>query len=499
MGSEVVQESFCEADYAKFGERLGHCVDVLGKILARPGFGAGPPSLGAELELALIDARGRALPLNRAVLAETLDPRFTVELNRFNLECNLRPCALAGRPFAALREELMSALSEIRTAAARHGGRVVPIGILPTLRPDDLQASAMTDSARYRALSAALRRLRDRPFQFRIDGLDSLRLETEDVTFEGAATSLQIHLRVAPEDFADAFNAAELATGPILAVSGNSPIFLERRLWDETRIALFKQAVDDRTLQAQARRRSPRVGFGSGWVEEGALELFEAARAHEVLLPVSSEEDPVEAFSAGRTPRLDEIRLHQGTVWSWNRPIYDSADGGHLRIELRALPAGPSISDMIANSAFLVGLTRGLMPMIRTRTRRWPFAWAEENFYRAAQRGLSATLVWPDPEGAEESRRVPAAELVRELLPVARQGLESAGIELADFEPWLGIIAARCANGQTGAVWQRAALRAHETRGRSRPDALSDMLEDYLVHSQADQPVHTWPIPESGP
>jgi gamma-glutamyl:cysteine ligase YbdK (ATP-grasp superfamily) len=473
--------------------RLQHCLVALRELLARPGFGEGAPSIGAELEFALVDAEARPLPLNLKVVGETVDPRVTVELDRFNLECNLRPTSLAGRPFSFLRHEIDDALGEVRRAAAAHGGRIAVIGILPTLRANDLQSSAMTDHPRYRLLSEALRRIRQEPFQVRIDGAEPLEIECDDVTFEGAATSLQVHLRVAPGDFAALFNAAQLATAPVLATAGNSPTFLGRRLWEETRVALFKQAVDDRNEHGRRVRRVARVSFGTGWVVEGAWELFAQAIAlHEVLLPMLSDEDPLACALAGRVPQLEEVRLHQGTVWSWNRPVYDSDGGGHLRIEMRALPAGPTAIDMLANTAFLVGLSLGLAPHVEALTGALPFEQARQNFYRAAQSGLDASLTWPDgPGGGLHSER--AENMIPRLLPLARSGLAEAGVEGDEIDELLALIAERCARRQTGASWQRQVLADLEER-LERRRALAVMLERYMVLSESGEPVHTWPL-----
>jgi gamma-glutamyl:cysteine ligase YbdK (ATP-grasp superfamily) len=492
MGRAIDQGEFLDEDYQRFSLRLQHCLIALRELLGRPDFGGGPASIGAELEFALVDADARPLPLNHKIVGETIDPRVTVELDRFNLECNMDPTSLAGRPLTFLREEIDDSLFEVRRAAAAHDGRLAVIGILPTLRAADLQSSAMTDHPRYRALSAALRRIRQEPFGVHITGRDTLEIECDDVTYEGAATSLQIHLRVAPKDFSAIFNATQLATGPVLAVAGNSPTFLGRRLWDETRVALFKQAVDDRDARGRRARRTARVSFGSDWLTDGAWELFaQAVALHEVLLPVLSDEDPLATVMAGRIPDLEEVRMHQGTVWSWNRPIYDSADGGHLRIEMRALPAGPTTVDMLANTAFLVGLALGLAPRIDTTLTRFPFEQAKQNFYRAAQAGLDAEICWPDATG--QVRRENAGALIPKLLPIAREGLLEAGVASGEADAFLTVIEERVAARQTGATWQRRVLENLEAHDERR-HALAAMLERYLVHSEAGDPVHTWPI-----
>jgi hypothetical protein len=492
VGSSVPLDRFGEDDYRRFSLRLRECLRALEVLLSDGGFGKGPASIGAELELSLVDGRGRALTVNEAVLRETRDPRFTVELDRFNIEFNALPEPLSGRPFSALREQLSTALERARHAAALHGGRVVAIGILPTLDREDLASSALTDTPRYRALAAGLKRMRRAPFHVRIDGQDSLDVLADDVTFEGANTSLQIHLRVDPERFAAFYNAAQLATTVALAASGNSPFFLQHRLWDETRIALFKQSVDHRPRIDTARTGIPRVCFGTRWLEGGALELFrESVELHAPLLPILDEEEPERALREGRVPGLRELRLHHGTVWRWNRAVFDPASGGHLRIELRALPSGPTIADMLANAAFVLGLTLGLAGEAQRLTRALAFEDVHASFYRAARSGLEAPLVWLGPGSPE---LVPARELVLALLPTAREGLLSNGVDASDVDPLLAIVAARCDVGRTGAAWQRMRLARLESSGKGRSEALRLLLDEYAERSADGEPVHRWSV-----
>jgi hypothetical protein len=286
------------------------------------------------------------------------------------------------------------------------------------------------------------------------------------------------------------FNAAQLATAPVLAAAGNSPIFLGRVLWEETRIALFEQAADDRDAPGRERLVS-RVAFGTDWLRTSVLDLFEeSVRHHEPLLPILGDQDPLLALGDGGVPRLDELRLHQGTVWRWNRAIYDSGFGGHLRIEMRPLPAGPTVTDMMANAAFLLGLTLALAPDAEEWTKKLLFARVHANFYDAARLGLEAELEWPAAGGSE---RVGAAELVRRLLPEARRGLVEAGVDAAEADRLLEVIGDRVASGQTGAVWQRRALASLE-QGADRDQALERLLERYLELQATGDPVHTWPV-----
>ena len=491
MARAIDQEHFTEGEYALFADRLRRNLEALRVVLARPGFGEGDISLGAELELCIVDGAARALGVNRDILRAHLDERLTLELDRFNLEYNLTPVPACGTPFASMERELTCALQSLNDTARPFGGRVVPIGILPTLTPADVAESALTDFPRYRALSNGLRRIRQAPFTIRIDGADPLSMRGDDITLEGANTSFQVHLRVEPGRFAATYNAAQLMTPIALALAGNSPIFCGHRLWDETRVALFKQALDVRDLEEANWRAPARVSYGHGWVREGAFELFaESAALFPCILPICGDEEPLEVARAGAMPRLDELRLQQGSVWRWNRAIYDPKGGGHLRIEMRALPAGPTPVDMVASAAFLIGLIIGVRDRIDNFLPGLPFTYAEWNFYRAAQRGPDAELLWPS-ESAPSPAQVPVRLLIEHFLPDAARGLAMLGVDVDEADRLLGVIRARLQRGVTGARWQLQRLaRCMERLGRD--DALACMMNDYIERAAEGRPVHEW-------
>ncbi len=497
MGTKVEHSTFTLEDQQAFGDKLRACLQALRSLLARPGFGLGDATLGAELELYLIDAAQGPACANHEVLQHLADPLFSYELNQFNVELNAPYGALAGRPFTHLEEQIDAALLRLRAAGSPLGVRAMPIGILPTLELRDLDPKVMTDLPRYRALDAALRARRASEFQLRINGPEPIDLHMPHVTPEGAATSWQLHLRVRPDEYRDTYNAAQLIAAPLLAVAGNSPFFLGRRLWHETRVALFKKAVDSRSDASDPdRAHSPsRVAFGSDWLTGGIEELFEREiDEHEPLLPECHAQDPMAAIAAGEIPGLHELRLHNSTVWTWNRPVYDPADGAHVRIELRALPAGPTVRDMLANSALCLGLVYAMRS--RAPESLLPFDLAHSGFYRAAQDGLDAKLWWPDADGKPVQRV--ARELVGSLLPLAQEGLLEAGIDRDECTHYLAPIHGRLQNGQTGAAWQLEYTRRHELHG-DRKQVLSDMVARYYQLSCTRQAVHTWPLDPLGP
>jgi len=487
VGIGIDRTTFAADDFCAFEARLDRNLEQFASLLRRPDFGVGPATLGAELELYLVDTEGNPLHANEAVQAAAADPRLTLELNRYNLEYNLTPGAVSDGAFQATEREIVACLADIRSHAAEHGGQVVPIGILPTLRESDFGTASITDRRRYHALVAQLIERRGSAFVIDINGRNPLKIDMADITLEGANTSFQVHFRVAPAVYADTYNAMQVATPLVLALAGNSPMLFGHALWRETRIPLFKQSIDCRQRDRYSWSEPARVNFGRGWVRQGAYELFaEQVRVYPPLLPICGDE------AGSDVGALEELRLHLSTVWLWNRPVYDPVDGGHLRVELRALPAGPTPVDMVANAAFLIGLAEGLRPRINHLLPALPFHIAEYNFYRAAQHGLSAKLVWPR-ENQHGLAEMPVTELIEACLPLAAEGLAAIETPAPEIQRYLGVIRARLETRQTGATWQLHML--HEPHGgRPALDALHTMLGRYIELSYSNRPVSEWPL-----
>ncbi|WP_415901996.1 glutamate-cysteine ligase family protein [Neptuniibacter sp. QD29_5] len=492
MGQEISSHKFSEQAYSQFRTRLMENLDGLKSMLHRPGFGCGPSSIGAELELYLVDQHARPLSLNREVIDRSGHKQLALELNRFNLEYNLKPVAAAGKPFSQMEQEMVSAIELVNHHLVAEQGQALPIGILPTLKRSDFGLKALTDESRFYALTQALQKLRGRMFCIKIEGDPPISLRSRDVSLEGANSSMQVHFRVSPERFACTFNALQLVTPVVVALAANSPFMLGHKLWHETRIPLFRQAIDGRSHEECDRGIPSRVDFGNGWVREGAYELFaEMVHLHEPILPVIGDEDTLAVIKKGDVAALKELCLHAGTVWPWNRPVYDHKEGGHLRIELRALPAGPTPCDMAANAAFALGVAKGLQEQMDEIIPAMPFSVLVKNFYLAAEKGLQAELMWPVLSQAGGLKKLSVAEIVQELLPVAYAGLKALDIAPKEIDHYLAVIKERVDTGITGAYWQ---LREYQRlyKKLNHNQALTQMVQRYMALSSTNEPVVSW-------
>src|SRR6185503_18822476 len=371
------------------------------------------------------------------------------------------------------------------------GAHMMIIGILPTIDGEHLNAAAFSANPRYQLLNEQIFAARGEDLEIDIRGVERLSTYADTIAPEAACTSVQLHLQVEPDAFAAHWNAAQAIAGVQAAVAANSPFFFGKELWRETRIALFEQATDTRPDELKAQGVRPRVWFGERWITS-IFDLFEEnVRYFPALLPVCEDEDPVETLTRGDIPELPELRLHNGTIYRWNRPVYDVMNSRpHLRVENRVLPAGPTVVDVLANAAFYFGLVRAMAEADRPLWTQMPFSVAEENFHTAARDGIGACIWWP------RLGEVAVTDLVRDvLLPLAYDGLDRFGVDAEHRDSLLGIIEGRCRTGRNGAVWQAEVVRhLQEERGMDRMAALREMLRRYSVNLQGNDPVHAWPL-----
>ena len=470
MGDEIRERHFNAEDFSRFRRRLDGETALVEKLFQSDGFSHRGDIIGFELEAWIVDAEGHPLAENQRLLEVIGNPLVVPELASYNMELNGSPTALRGNVFSRIHDELRATWASCRAGADALGCRLATIGILPTIRRELLNSDYMSAMVRYQALNDRVLALRDgAPLHIRITTGDGLDMTHEDVMLEAAATSFQIHLQCKPERAVRDFNAALVASAPMVALAANSPFLFGRSLWEETRIPLFEQAV------SVGPRAPPRVTFGTGYADRSLFEMFaENQRDHPILLPFVQPDEPPHKFA--------HVRFQNGTLWRWNRPLlgFDHDGQPHLRIEHRVVPAGPTLHDCVANTAACIGMVRGLVD-------RYPappvdFATAKENFYAAAKHGLDARLRWAD--GVEKSAR----ELLQgDLLPLAASALAAIDIPQADIDRYVGTTQARVDADQTGARWQRRWVAKHG------PDWAA-LTRAYVDAQEQGDPVHTWTV-----
>jgi len=456
-------------------------------MLKAGAFEEGVARIGAEQEVFLVDRACHPAGASLAMLDRLKDAHYTTELGTFQLEMNLDPHTLGGDCFRRLEGQLEDLVARARMAAHELGLEIVLTGILPTIRKSDLGLEHMVPLARYKALNDATTRLRGEAYYIHIRGIDELRTQHESVMVEACNASFQAHLQVGAKGFANAYNVAQVLAGPVLAAAANSPLLWGRRLWAETRIALFEQAVDSRN-PSQAREMAPRVTFGNRWVESSILELYkEDVARFRALVGTDLDEDPQAVLKAGGVPALKALRLHNGTIYRWNRACFGTTNGKlHLRIENRVLPSGPSVIDEVANAALWVGLMTELVHTYADIRKVTEFEHAKMNFVAAARQGLGAHFTWL------EGRELPAQALLAEtLLPLAARGLDRAGVDAKDRDRYLSVIERRVKSGRTGARWalfSLAAMKDHGTQG----ERLNALTMATIARQSSGAPVAEW-------
>ncbi|MEE9270563.1 MAG: CBS domain-containing protein [Candidatus Krumholzibacteria bacterium] len=490
MGKQKIDEKSDRQQLRAFTKALLEDVQAIERMLADGLIESGVRRIGAEQEMFLVD-RAMHPAMTALDVLERLDhPQFATELGLFNLEVNLSPQDFGGDCLWRMEQELEGLLSQARRAAKSVESRVLMTGILPTIKQKDLTLEAMTPSPRYLQLNRTMSEHRGGDFSMLIKGLDELGVTHDNVMFEACNTSFQIHFQVSADEFANLYNLAQAVTAPVLAAAVNSPVFLQHRLWHETRVALFQQSLDTRSETHQARKAPPRVVFGDRWVKDSVLEIFrEDIARFRVLIAAEPEESPLELLDRGDIPPLSALCLHNGTVYRWNRPCYGIRDGrAHLRIEHRALPAGPTVVDEMANAAFFFGLMTVLGDKYDDITEVMTFDDAKSNFLLAARYGLQARLRWVDGKAMSAEKLI-----LKELLPLARKGLRSRKIRSRDVDRYLGIIERRVKSGQTGTQWALDSLAAMDPASRTeeRYRALTACMYE---RNLAGKPVHEWKL-----
>ena len=492
MGDKRVTAEYDENQLRAFTGALLNDLQALGKMLDEGQIEEGIHRIGAEQEIFLVDSAMHPAPTAMDIIRDAGDGRLTTEIGRFNLEANLTPRDFNGNCLRAMEHELNEILEVVRRSAAKFDSSPVLAGILPTIQRSDLSEENLTPIPRYHEINRVVTKLHGENRVVHIKGLDELQLTLQNTFIEFCNTSFQVHLQVGASEFVNAYNWAQAIAAPVLAAAVNSPILLNRRLWHETRVALFQLATDTRSQTHQARSQTPRVNFGDRWVNSSILEvLHEDAVRFRILLTQDVEENSMDVLARGQVPKLSAWRLHNGTIWRWNRACYGIINGNPgLRIEARYLPAGPTIVDEMANAAFFLGLMVGLPAEFGDITRYMSFDDAKNNFFNVARYGLNSQL-----HGLDGKSRRAGRLILEELLPRARRGLQTAGIDDADNERLLAIIEDRVKTERTGAQWMLDSLAAMDKH--AKPNVRMRTLTASMKDNQSKgDPMHTWSLAE---
>ena len=490
MGDKNVANEANEMQMRAFTKAVLNDLQALEKMLAGGRLEQNTLRIGAEQEMFLVDSAMHPAPLVMEILENADDERLTTEIGRFNIEANLTPLEFSGDCLSRLESELNEVFAIVKKAARNFKADAVLCGILPTIQQSDLVEANLTPTPRYTEMNRILTHLHGDERLIHIKGLDELRLHLKDTFIEFCNTSFQIHLQVGINDFVSLYNWAQAVTAPVLASAVNSPLLLGHRLWHETRLALFQHAVDERSPTHHARNRQARVTFGRDWARNSILDVFhEDVARYRIIFSRELEENSLESLESGKIPQLQAWRMHNGTIWRWNRPCYGVLNGvPSLRIEARFLPAGPTVLDEMANAAFFLGLMTALPEEFGDVTEKMSFDDAKNNFFSAARFGLKSQIVWLDGE-SHPARRL----ILEELLPRVRRGLQKVGIKSDDIERYLGVLEERVAAEKTGARWMLDSLAAMDKSAKKNV-RMRSLTAAMKVNQESGEPLHKWDL-----
>ncbi len=496
MGEQRVSLVTDQAQMQRFVQQLLNDVQALEHMLDNDWFESGITRIGAEQEMCLVDNNTfKPAPIAMEALEKMKKyPWVETELAKFNLETNLTPRELKGKCLSDMEKENFTNLQTIRKNLKKLDAEVILTGILPTLRKYHLEMEYLTPKKRYKALMESInKQLIGSAYELRLLGIDELLVRHNSPLLEACNTSFQVHLQVAPKDFVKMYNIAQVMAAPAIAISANSPIIFGRRLWHESRIALFQQALDTRTTHDHMRERSPRVNFGKDWLQDSVLEIYrEDIARFRVLLSSDIQEDSIAMIAKNEVPKLRALQVHNSTVYRWNRPCYGISPNGkpHLRIENRVLPSGPTVVDETANAAFWIGIMAGTALQTDDIRNNISYSDIRDNFSKSSRYGLDSKFTW------YKDKKINAVDLIRkELIPIARAGLKAHKVATADIDKYLGIINDRAKSHMNGARWQLRAFTKLKEETTS-DEAITCLTAAIIKNQKQEIPVHKWKMPE---
>lgn len=491
MGTSKIKVAGSNKQTQLFEKQLLRDIYALEKMLEDGWFEIDKTRIGAEQEFCLIDKYSKPIGKNIEMMEVLGEGRaFTTELARFNMEINAEPRIFKNTCLSEMEKELLDYLEEARITAQNMGIDVVMAGIVPTINQHHFTMENLTPYERYRALCNAINKLRGKNYELRIQGIDELVSEHDSPLIEAANTGFQVHLQIKPDEFVDMYNISQAITAPVLSSATNSPFLFGKRLWKETRVALFTQSVDTRHNREHAREMSPRVTFGDSWLKNSIVDIYkEDIIKYRVLLHSKITENALEKLEQGSTPELMALKIHNSTVYRWNRPCYGISEGkAHLRIENRVLPAGPTVADEMANAALWLGLMVGMHQQYGDITKKMDFEDAKSNFIKSSTHGLDTKLFWLNHKSYAAGDLI-----VNELLPIAKEGLKAQNILQADIDRYLNIIEERVSQVKTGSYWMLKSY-SNMAKNKSKEEVLAAITASMVQQQKDNTPVHKWEL-----
>lgn len=477
MGQEVHGSSFTQEQFDQFKVKMLKELELLKDIKDKDGFSKNAAQIGIEIEGWLV---------NKSMLPSDCGPEFLESLNhaqvvpeisKFNFEINSNPYPYTLDCFDRLTQELNEIWSKICENSKQHECLPLLIGTLPTLRHHMLSLEIMSPLNRYRVMNDQVMKLRDnKPLEIHIQGKEELDLSMNSVISECAATSLQVHLGVSLETSAKYYNASLISSAFLLATSANSPYLFGKELWDESRILSFEQSVALNCESPSTNEQLSRVTFGSGFLKESLIELFEEnVNEYPIILPEDLKSN---------VDQFENLKFHNGTIWRWTRPVL-GFDGNvpALRIEQRVPSSGPTIIDSVANSMFFLGLVDYLASSKIKLEEYISFNDAKNNFYKAAKQSFYCQVTWVDGKDYDMQQL-----LLEKIIPNVKIALANRGVSKSSIDFHIGdVIYNRCKKAVNGAIWQKAYIHMHGKR-------FQEMVETYSANQQKNIPVHLWGI-----
>ena len=482
MGQEIQLKKFIRSDFSEFEnrlhqetEKLSECHEQVNRESTERDF-----KFGLELEAWIIDNRGNPNAINHKLFSETSNTLIVPELSKYNIEFNTTPLDIQGSCFSKTHLQLQSLIAEADRILEKWNSKVCLIGTLPTLKETDLNLEQISAMQRYKALNEQIMKMRrGAPLFLNIRGEEHLRTSHYDVMLEAATTSLQIHLQPPAHHFLDYFNATELISPVIVALSANSPFAFGKNLWAESRIPIFEQAVSVADIVFDRNNQQNRVGFAHRYLDHSVMEIFQNNLNYPVLLPILFQE----------SDNFSHLKLHNGTIWRWNRPlISDTKKNIRFRIEHRVCSSGPTLTDSIANVVFYIGAVKAVVDAGLAFSKNLNFKQIRKNFYLAARKGLNCSIAWPVATGKDSVKieKLHISEIVREILiPAARESLLKLQVDSSEIDHYLDVIALRIKTHKNGANWQQEFMK--HTQG-----SFHDMVLQYSEYQRQDKPIATW-------